>query len=87
MKGELSIYLLCAVAAGELWSASIYRVPEDLQGKATFLAKADGVIAGLAVADLVGNTETKRCLPAITVGKAFPATDIHTHTCSWDAYA
>ena len=33
--------------------ASYYRVPEDLQGQATFLAKADGVIAGLAVADLV----------------------------------
>ena len=29
------------------------RVPEDMQGTATFLAKADGVLAGLAVADLV----------------------------------
>ncbi len=30
-----------------------FRVPEDLEGQATFLAKADGVLAGLAVADLV----------------------------------
>ena len=30
-------------------------MPEDLQGQATFLAKADGVLAGLAVADLVSS--------------------------------
>lgn len=52
---------LCDDAAGELWFASLYRVPEDLEGQATFLAKADGVLAGLAVADLVGCLACHKC--------------------------
>ena len=51
--GKLTVSALCGDAAGQLWCASSYRVPEDLEGQATFLAKADGVLAGLAVADLV----------------------------------
>ena len=42
-----------SVVASAQCTGAVYRVPEDLQGVATFLAKADGVLAGLAVADLV----------------------------------
>ncbi|KAA6425578.1 MAG: Nicotinate-nucleotide pyrophosphorylase [carboxylating] [Trebouxia sp. A1-2] len=44
------------------------RVPEDLEGQATFLAKADGVLAGLAVADLVFST-VDPCLSVSWSGK------------------
>lgn len=57
-----SLCALCVLFAADDRCLLIYhRVPEDLQGKATFLAKADGVIAGLAVADLVGNTDHYTC--------------------------
>lgn len=45
--------LLGLAADSAMWRC---RVPEDMQGTATFLAKADGVLAGLAVADLVSPT-------------------------------
>ncbi|KAL3135671.1 hypothetical protein ABBQ38_006145 [Trebouxia sp. C0009 RCD-2024] len=55
--------------AGELGDVTtLSTVPEDLQGKATFLAKADGVIAGLAVADLVFST-VDPCLSVQWTGK------------------
>lgn len=53
-----------------LWCAS-HRVPEDLQGQAVFLAKADGVLAGLAVADLV------RQDPLATACKPLPCENMH----------
>ena len=34
-------------------SVSVCRIPEDAKAAGTFLAKADGVLAGLAVADAV----------------------------------
>lgn len=81
-KRDWPICLLCAAAAGQPWSASFYRVPEDLQGKATFLAKADGVIAGLAVADLVGNTDHQHwdscCTSCLDICNCYLMT--HTHT-------
>lgn len=55
--------------AGELGDVTtLSTVPEDLQGKATFLAKADGVLAGLAVADLVFSA-VDPCLSVQWTGK------------------
>ena len=45
-----------------------YRVPEDLEGQATFLAKADGVLAGLAVADLVSHVGSTCVMSAKMLG-------------------
>ncbi|KAL0039454.1 hypothetical protein WJX79_008930 [Trebouxia sp. C0005] len=55
--------------AGELGDVTtLSTVPEDLEGQATFLAKADGVLAGLAVADLVFST-VDPCLSVSWSGK------------------
>lgn len=72
----------CFVAAGELWCASFYRVPEDLQGQATFLAKADGVIAGLAVADLVCSAKMQSfLLHLLQAGVFIHFTDLGLKAC------
>lgn len=55
--------------AGELGDVTtLSTVPEDLEGQATFLAKADGVLAGLAVVDLVFST-VDPCLSVSWSGK------------------
>ena len=43
-------------------------VSEDLEGQATFLAKADGVLAGLAVADLVSHVGSAYVMSAQMLG-------------------
>ena len=65
------------------------RVPEDMQGTATFLAKADGVLAGLAVADLVSITAfsshhvlAMQAACASAVGRV-----VHAIGCSWPVAA
>ena len=59
-----------------------YRVPEDLEGQATFLAKADGVLAGLAVADLVSHVGSAYVMSAPMLGMCHVQTSPQ-HVNSW----